>query len=250
MPGVRRARVAIEAERRAREQRAWIGAQIQELRERRGLTRTELAHRAGLGRMVQSRIERGVVNPDLEALQRIALALDRPLIVNFGGRDPDELPRDAGHLAMQELVLRLGRAVGYTGTFELATRPSDPWRSADVGLTAPTRRRLVHVECWNMIGDIGAAARSSARTQAELADLAVARWGTDATTGLVWVVRATARNRALIARYPEVFASRFPGSSRGWVEALTRGAPAARGAGPRLERRPRDTAVRLAPASR
>ena len=59
MPGVRRARVAIEAERRAREQRAWIGAQIQELRERRGLTRTELAHRAGLGRMVQSRIERG-----------------------------------------------------------------------------------------------------------------------------------------------------------------------------------------------
>ena len=101
-----------------------------------------------------------------------------------------------------------------------------------------------------MIGDIGAAARSSARKQAELADLAVARWGTDATTGLVWVVRATARNRALIARYPEVFASRFPGSSRGWVEALTRGAPAARGAGPRLERRPRDTAVRLAPASR
>jgi hypothetical protein len=89
----------------------------------------------------------------------------------------------------------------------------------------PVRRRLIHVECWNRIGDIGAAARSSARKQAELADLAVARWGADATTGLVWVVRASARNRALIARYPEVFASRFPGSSRRWVEALTRGAP-------------------------
>ena len=111
----------------------------------------------------------------------------------------------------------------------------------------PARRRLIHVECWNTIGDIGAAARSSARKQAELADLAIARWGTDATTGLVWVVRATARNRALVARYPEVFASRFPGSSRGWVEALISGAIAARRARPRLVRRRHDETVRLAP---
>jgi hypothetical protein len=40
----------------------------------------------------------------------------------------------------------------------------------------------------------------------------------------VWVVRATARNRALVARYPEVFAARFPGSSARWVAALTTGA--------------------------
>jgi hypothetical protein len=37
------------------------------------------------------------------------------------------------------------------------------------------------------------------------------------------VVRATARNRQLVARYPEVFASRFPGSSIGWVRALATG---------------------------
>jgi transcriptional regulator with XRE-family HTH domain len=225
VPGIRRPRLAIEAERRAREQRARIGAEIQTLRERRRLTRTELAKRAGLGRMVEGRIERGVANPDLEALQRIAVALGRPLVVSFGGRDPEDLPADAGHLAMQELVLRLGRGAGSTGSFELATKPAEPWRSADVGLAAPTQHRLIHVECWNTIGDIGAAARSSARKQAELADLAMARWGASARTGLVWVVRATARNRALVTRYPEVFASRFPGSSRGWVEALTRGDP-------------------------
>jgi len=126
---------------------------------------------------------------------------------------------------MQELVLRLGRRAGYAGSFELATKPAEPWRSADVGLAAPAERRLIHVECWNVIGDIGAAVRSSTRKQAELADLAVARWGTDATTGLVWVVRATARNRALVARYPEVFARAFPGSSRGWVDALVNGVP-------------------------
>jgi transcriptional regulator with XRE-family HTH domain len=222
MPGVRRPQRALDLDRRNRQLLPRLGSEIQAMRERRGWTRTELVQRAGLGRMVESRIERGVGNPDLDALQRIALALDRPLIVSFGGRDPSEAPVDAGHLAIQELVLRLGRSAGYTGSFELPTRPAEPWRSADVGLVSDARRRLIHAECWNTIGDVGAAARSSARKLAELEDLAIARWG-EASTGLVWIVRATARNRALIARYPEVFASRFPGSSRGWVDALTTG---------------------------
>jgi len=80
-------------------------------------------------------------------------------------------------------------------------------------------------ECWNTIGDIGAAARGSSRKQAEGVALAAARWGEGAhRVGLVWVVRATARNRALVARYPEVFAARFPGSSLAWVRALAAGA--------------------------
>jgi transcriptional regulator with XRE-family HTH domain len=225
MPGVRRPKIAIEADRRAREQRAWIGGQVQQLRERRGLTRGQLAEMAGLGRMVESRIERGTANPDLEALQRVALALGRPLVVSFGGRDPEEAPRDAAHLAMQELVLRLGRAAGYDGSFELPTRPAEAWRSADIGLADERRRRLIHVECWNTIGDIGAAIRSSNRKRAELEALAVGRWGARVTVGLVWVVRASARNRALVARYPEVFGRAFPGSSRRWLEAVESGAP-------------------------
>ncbi len=48
---------------------------------------------------------------------------------------------------------------------------------------------------------------------------------------MVWLVRATARNRALVARYPEVFAARFPGSSAGWVRALVAGAPTPTGTG-------------------
>lgn len=223
MPGIRRPQRALDLDRRNRELFARLGSEIQAMRERRGWTRTELAQRAGLGRMVESRIERGTGNPDLDALQRIALAFDRPLVVSFGGRDPSEAPADAGHLAIQELALRLGRSAGYTGSFELTTRPAEPWRSADVGLASDVRRRLIHVECWNTIGDVGAAARSSARKLAELEDLATARWGDASSTGLVWIVRATKRNRALIARYPEVFASRFPGSSRGWVDALTTG---------------------------
>jgi hypothetical protein len=40
-----------------------------------------------------------------------------------------------------------------------------------------------------------------------------------------WVVRAARRNRALLATYPETFAARFTGSSRAWIDALTKGTP-------------------------
>ena len=225
MPGVRRSRLEVQVGRRLQEQRARIGAAIEAMRDRRGWTRIELARRAGLGRMVVSRVERGIGNPDLDALQRLAVALDRPLVVSFGGADRAETPADAGHLAIQELILALGRDAGYSGSFELAMRPTEPWRSAEVGLAAPAQRRQLHVECWNTIGDVGAAARSSSRKLADLEDLATARWGDGATVGLVWVVRSTARNRALVARSPEVFASRFPGSSQRWVAAPMTGAP-------------------------
>jgi hypothetical protein len=124
---------------------------------------------------------------------------------------------------VQELILRIGRTAGYTGSFELPTQPSESWRSVDVGLAATREHRLVLVECWNSIGDVGAAARSSARKEADLRALAIGRWGEAASVGIVWVVRATARNRTLIQRYPEVFAARFPGSFRGWVAALRDG---------------------------
>jgi transcriptional regulator with XRE-family HTH domain len=207
-----------------REQRLRLGADVRSARERRGLTRTALADRAGIGRMVVSRVERGITNLDLDVLQRLGLALGRPVLVSFG-RDPDEGPVDAGHLAMQELILRIGRVAGYTGSFELPTRPAEPWRSIDVGLTDPSARRLILVECWNTIGDVGAAARSTSRKLSDAEAIGTGRWGTEARVGGVWVVRATARNRGLIHRYPEVFASRFPGPSRGWVDALTSGAP-------------------------
>lgn len=224
MPGARRATLAKEAQRRALERRARLGAEVVALRRRRGWRQADLAARAGLGRMVVGRIERGAGRLDLDALERLAIAFEQPLTVTFG-RDRLELTADAGHLAMQELVLGLGRGAGHAGAFELATRPAEPWRSADVGLRDDARRRLMLVECWNTIGDVGAAARSSDRKLAETRTLAAARWGeAPAEVGLVWVVRATARNRALVARYPEVFAARFPGSSAGWVRALTTGA--------------------------
>ena len=157
---------------------------------------------------------------DLELLERMAIVLGVALSVSLS-RDPREEVADAGHLAMQELLLRLGRAAGFDRQFELATRPAEPWRSIDVAFGSESRRVAIEVECWNTIGDVGAAARSSNRKVAELEQAAVARWGEDARAALVWVVRDSARNRRLIARYPEVFAVRFPASSRAWVAALS-----------------------------
>jgi transcriptional regulator with XRE-family HTH domain len=218
----RRSALALEASSLARDQRSRIGRDIRASRLRRKWTQAQLAERAGLSRDVIGRVELAKTRLDVDGLQRIAVALGRRLEIRIS-RDSLEGPVDAGHLAMQELVLRLGRATGCTGSFELPTRPAEPWRSIDVVLACSARRRVILCECWNTIGDIGAAVRSTTRKAAELDALAAGRFGPDASVATVWVVRATMRNRSLVARYPEVFAGRFPGSSRRWVEALNHG---------------------------
>ena len=233
MARMKRPELAAEAARRNREVLGHLGADVRTSRRRRRLTQARLGTRVGLHPSTIGLIERGHGgNLSLDTWQRVALALDRPLLVGLA-RDAHEEPADAGHLQIQELVLRLGRATGRARTFELATRPSDPSASADVGLGDARLRLLLLVECWNTIGDIGAAARATARKVAEAAQLAVVRGGDgDAhRVASVWVVRATRRNRELLARYPEVFAARSPGSSAGWVVALTTGAEPPREAG-------------------
>jgi hypothetical protein len=85
-------------------------------------------------------------------------------------------------------------------------------------------RCLLLIEAWNTFGDIGAAVRSTDRKLAEATALAIAFWGDiDHRVATCWVIRSTRTNRALVARYPELFASRFPGSSQGWVGTLTNG---------------------------
>jgi hypothetical protein len=76
-------------------------------------------------------------------------------------------------------------------------------------------------EAWNTFGDVGAALRSTRRKEAEADDLAATiDDGESFRVATVWVVRESAMNRATIERYPEIFRSAFPGSSRSWVQAL------------------------------
>lgn len=200
------------------------GVKLRQARKRRRWTQRDLGSRTGLAQSTISDLERGHGGSlSLEVWQQVALVLDLPLDVKLG-RDALEAPADAGHLDVQELVLGLGRKSGYGRTFELATKPSDPSLSTDVGLTDDTNRRLIQVECVNTFGNINAAIRSSDRKRAEAEALAVAiGHGTSYSVHQVWIVRATRRNRALLGRYPELFAARFTASSRAWVVALTQG---------------------------
>jgi transcriptional regulator with XRE-family HTH domain len=216
--------LAAEAARRNLVQLGRLGGLVREARRRRRWTQTELAGRVGLARSTVSAIEGGHGGGlTLDTWQRVAVALGIGLAVDLG-RDPLEAPVDAGHLAIQELVIRLGRAAGYRASFEVPARPTDPGRSTDVGLRDDARRLLVLVECWNTIGDIGAAARSTSRKVAEAEAIAVAVGGDRPyRVASCWVVRASRRNRDLLGRYPGVFDARFPGSSRAWAAALTTG---------------------------
>ncbi|MCI0582587.1 MAG: hypothetical protein L0227_06775 [Chloroflexi bacterium] len=142
-------------------------------------------------------------------------------------RDMEPLePRDAGHLAAQELVLRLGRAHGRTASFELPTRPADPSRSSDVGLRDDTLRTLILVEIWNRLDDLGAAARATDRKVVEASAHAAFAGGDDDPYGVAacWLLVDTAANRRLVGRYPQILRARFRGSSLLWVAALSEGA--------------------------
>ena len=178
-----------------------------------------------------SRIERGLGSyVSLATWVALGVALGRPFAATLSKPiDATADTRDAGHLAIQEHLLSLAHAAGRSATFELPTRPRDPARSIDVGIRDDANRCLIVAEAWNTFGDLGAAVRAMHRKLAEAGDLAAAIDSEREPYRVagVWVVRASAANRALIARYPNIVEDAFPGSSADWVRALedARGTP-------------------------
>jgi transcriptional regulator with XRE-family HTH domain len=225
MAGVKRPKARIVGSARALEATTKAGADVKLGRQRRHMKQATLAARVGItqGRLAQIEAGLGEGAP-AEVWFALAEALGRYLKFEFA-RDPQDELKDAGHLAIQELVLRISRPGGWEGGFELPTRPTDPTRSVDVPLLDRLKRRLAIVECWNTFGDLGAAARSDNQKLAAANEAAAVLGGDDGpyAVGLCWVVRDTKRNRELVKRYEHIFKARFPGSSQGWVDALTKG---------------------------
>src|ERR1700690_1024588 len=127
----KRPELAAQARRVNLAQLARLGGQVAESRRRRAWSQAALAAQVGLSQSSVSLVELGGGGAmSLDAWQRVGLALDRPVRIELS-RDVREEPADAGHLAIQELVLRVGRAAGSRATFELPTRPSTPAHSTD-----------------------------------------------------------------------------------------------------------------------
>ena len=205
-----------------------LGHEARQGRIRLSWSQRIVAAKVGISQTALSRMERGLGGPvPLETWIALGIALDRPLAVSFSRPLGEPRgPADAGHLEIQEHVLDLARATGRHGTFELPTRPSDPARSTDVGIRDDRRRVLIQTECWNTFGDLGAAIRATNRKTAEAEAHAIATTHDDAEpfrVATVWVVRASAANRTLLANYPNIVEAAFPGSSRSWCRALTDG---------------------------
>jgi transcriptional regulator with XRE-family HTH domain len=224
-PNKRRSPIEVQALRLLRARLAGEGAKVRAARQRRKLTQKGLGQRAGLSQQTISQLERGDgATLSLASWQRVALVLALHLDLRLG-RDSLEGPRDGGHLALQELVLRLARARPAVRRFELPNRGSDPSRWSDVAVIDHANRRIELYECVNVFADIGAAVRSSDRKVADAEGVAATVSGGEAyAVHACWVVRDSRRNRVLVARYPELFASRFAGSSRRWLRTLVTGA--------------------------
>jgi transcriptional regulator with XRE-family HTH domain len=200
---------------------ARLGREVRTWREQHGLTLAQLGARVGLGASRMGDIERGRGGEAaFSTYVALGVAIGRPLAADFSRDVSATSTRDAGHLSIQELVLRLGRATGRARTFELLTRSL---RSIDVGLRDDRFRVLILGEIWNRIDDVGAAKRDSDRKVEEARQHALAVSDPPYRVAVCWVVRATAANRALVARYPNVFGAAFPASSRAWVRALVEG---------------------------
>ncbi len=208
-----------------------LGGGVRVGRKRLHLTQTQLGERIGIHQTGVSRIElgRGGSVP-LEVWVRIGLVLGQPLAISLSRPVGAVRPADAGHLQIQEALLRSARATGRTATFELPTRPLDPSHSIDVCVKDRRHRVLFIEEAWNTFGDIGAAVRATNRKAAEALDLAATiDEGPIFRVATVWIVRESPGNREIMRRFPEIMATAFPGSSRAWVRSLTTGdAPPAR----------------------
>lgn len=162
-----RAGPLLDGRRLARDAAAVLGARIRTARKRRGWSQARLGEKVDLSPSRIGQIEHGRgAGVSLEVWFALGQALDIPFRTDFV-RDRMEEPLDAGHLAIQELMLRLARVTGRPRAFELATRPADPAFSIDVCVRDDIQRVLVIEECWNTFGNINASVRSTTRKIAE-----------------------------------------------------------------------------------
>jgi transcriptional regulator with XRE-family HTH domain len=196
---------------------AWtLGRELRATRCRRRLTQAALGERVRLSQSEISHLEQGLGGrTSVETWVAIGIALERPIAIGFSRDVVDPLPQDAGHLAAQELVVGMTTAAGWRPRFESPSDPFNPRHSTDVALTAVDDRILL-VEIWNRLDDLGAAIRSTDR---KLADVSRRR----AVVGSCWLLVDTAANREIVRRYPAILRARFPGSSAAWVRTLLLG---------------------------
>ncbi len=196
-----------------------LGAAIRTARLRAGWTQRQLADRAGVSQGWLSEAERGLA-PDatVETWASLGAALHLRLAAFFELAPGATPPRDVEHLRRQQVVIATGAPGGWAGRPETPAVTADGAnRSIDVllGRTFAGRVEIVVVEIVDLFADVGEDLRGLDRKVA-----AVHGAHPDATVRGLLVVRATARNRALVSEFGRLLAARFPGGGRQWLDCL------------------------------
>jgi transcriptional regulator with XRE-family HTH domain len=207
---------------------ARMGVALRDARRSAGLKQSDVAARAGVTQSTISRLELGLgATATIDTWARVVAGVGQQLAVFIERASGADRPRDFEHLRRQQLVIAAAQAGGWVAKLEVAVDPAvQRSRSIDVVLARESAlnstRETVVVEVWDWIDDVGAAIRSSTGKVAAIR-AALPRGSDDGgqAVGELWVLRGTRRNRALVASFEAVFASRFPESGRSWMAALT-----------------------------
>ena len=204
-----------------------LGRALKEGRARHGWTQAQAASRAGLSRSEWSTLELGRRPSTVRAINRAAHALGSNLSAYLDQISAAEMPRDAEQLRNAELVIRSAKPGGWRSLPEAQLdRDARTSRWVDVLL----ERRHAHsateycaCEIWDWLADVGGSVRDFARRVDALDRHGVARMRGDEPVPRAsgfWLLRATRRNRELVAEHRNFFHDRFPGSGRAWLAAL------------------------------
>lgn len=93
--------------------KSWLGLQVRRLRRGRGLSLQKLSVRSGVSVSMLSQIERGVANPSVRSLQRVAEALETPASQFFlpSERRMDDDVSMVGRSGARAILSSIGRGV-------------------------------------------------------------------------------------------------------------------------------------------
>jgi transcriptional regulator with XRE-family HTH domain len=194
-----------------------IGVGLRESRSALRLTQRQASDRAGISQQYWSLIERGLgTAASLETLAACAAAVDGQLAAFMEARPGADLPRDIAHLRGQAAIVREAGPGGWRAGVEVPIdRDARRSRSIDVVLERPHQREIAVVELVDLIADVGQDLRGLSDKVA-----AVRRARPDARVAGLLAIRATRRNRALVAELAPMIDARFPASSIAWLRAL------------------------------
>lgn len=200
-----------QADTRAGQLAAFLGRALRDARRTRGWTQARASQRAGLSQGCWSELERGrSAGMSLRVWVRASSAVEAELRAYLERATGADAPRDAVHLRHQELLARIAAHGGWQARAEQGLGGAGV---ADI--VASRQNEMALLEVWDWFADVGEAFRSWDRKMERL------QAATDHRVSGCWVVRATQRNRRLIAAHRTVFGTRFAGAAAAWLAALT-----------------------------